>query len=373
MFDEEARMKFAHFVYRVLLLNKADSVKKFRLNCNENYGQFCINTWICSAIERGLQEVDICISEEAEEEDIVKLPSDLFLTKTLKVLKLRGGIMFDVPSSVSLPSLKILHLLRVNYANGESILSFISGCLSLEELSIDIRIRPQTMVNFNISIPTLKSLSLTLYYDFHDRPHEEEVEINASALEYLHYSSSGFTPKQYYVENFPCMIEADISFPDCHKTQLFRALNRVKFLRLVWHRNFWRPARNSFPFFVNLNELELHGAINWLVVSLFLQNSPKLETLLVHDKMFVRNGGCKWTQPRPVPTCFLSSLSMVCYKDFEGLDDELKMVEYFLKKARVLRTMEIYTINLSSDSKRCFLKKLSMFQKSSKTCQLSLN
>lgn len=244
-FDEEASMKFAHFFYRVLLLNKADSVKKFRLNCNEIYGQLCINTWLCSAIDRDLQELDICISNE-EEEDIVKLPRDVFLINTLKVLKLQGGIMVDViPSSVSLLSLKILHLLQVDYVNGESIMSFISRCQSLQELHIDVRIRPQTMVNFNISIPTLNNLSLTLHYDCHNEPHEEVVEINVPALEYLHYSSSGFIPNQYFIESFPSIIEADISAPDDRNTQLFRALNGVKFLRLTWQLDFLGRVRDT--------------------------------------------------------------------------------------------------------------------------------
>ena len=82
---------------------------------------------------------------------------------------------------------------------------------------------------------------------------------------------------------------------------------------------------------------------------------------------------CRWTQPKQVPGCFLSSLTRVCFEKFEGLEDELKMVEYFLKNARVLRTMEIYTSDLSSDSKLCLLKKLSMFRRSSETCQLSFN
>lgn len=45
-----------HFVYTVLLLNKASSVEKFRLNCNQIYGHSHINSWIRSAVERGLSE-----------------------------------------------------------------------------------------------------------------------------------------------------------------------------------------------------------------------------------------------------------------------------------------------------------------------------
>ena len=224
--DEQAKMKFVHFVYRVLLLNKAGSVEKFRLNCNPVYGHSCINTWICSAIERGLQEVDISISETAKK-DLVKLPSSLFLVKTLKNLKLHGGIMVDVPGSVCFPSLKILHLLCIYYANVDSVRWLISGCLSLEELRIDASISHKNMGNINISTPTLNSLSLTLHHDY-----RQKVEINAPSLKYLNFSCPGFGPRQYFVENFPCLIEANISVENCYIIQFWGALNSVKCLKL---------------------------------------------------------------------------------------------------------------------------------------------
>lgn len=75
-------------------------------------------------------------------------------------------------------------------------------------------------------------------------------------------------------------------------------------------------------------------------------------------RVILRNGcKCSWTQPKHVPICFLSSLTTVCLKEFEGLEDQMKMVVYVLKNARVLRTMEIHAADkLSSDSKLCIFK-----------------
>ncbi|XVF78318.1 hypothetical protein PTKIN_Ptkin14bG0122400 [Pterospermum kingtungense] len=181
-FYEQDKMKFVHFVYIVLLLNRAGSVEKFlfRFNCDPVCDYLCVNTWICSAILRGFQEVDISVPEVLKK-DLMKLPSGLFLMKALKILKLNGGVMVDVPSSVCLPNLKILHLLRVEYANVESIRCFISGCLSLEELHIDVRISPENMVNFSISSPTLNSFYLALPYKFHPHP---QIEINAQISDF---------------------------------------------------------------------------------------------------------------------------------------------------------------------------------------------
>ncbi|XVF78321.1 hypothetical protein PTKIN_Ptkin14bG0122700 [Pterospermum kingtungense] len=318
--DEQAKMKFVHFVYRVLLLNKAASLEKFRLNCNQIYGQSFINTWIRSAIDRDLQEVDILVSEIAND-DLVKIPSGLFLMKTLKVLKLHGGIMVDVTVSVCLPSLRTLHLLHVNYANVESVRWIISGCVSLEELRIDAKNSKKNTVNFIISSPTLNSLSLSFSFFV-----GVKIEISAPALKYLNFKSlSLIKPHSFKVENFPCLIEANIYFVFWPGIQLFTALNAAKYLKLVGD-----PAslgRNASPLFVNLTKLELSGVLNWPVVSFLLERSPKLETLVVHRGVF--RDGHRWTQPKKVPTCFLSSLSRACFENFEGLEEELKMVEYF--------------------------------------------
>ncbi|XVF78352.1 hypothetical protein PTKIN_Ptkin14bG0124800 [Pterospermum kingtungense] len=340
------------------------SLKYLKLSFSRR-GQSDINTWICSTIQPGLQAVDIFVPRVEE----LKLPSALFLMKTLKILKLHGAIMVDDPVSVCLPSLKVLHLLWVNYADIDSISCFISGCLNLEELRIEAKICLQNIVNIEVSIPTLKKLSLALKYFLPDMC-EEKLEINVPALNHLDFSSYGLTPSQHFIENFPCIIEANVSVPagKRYRIQLFKALNAVKRLRLICHQDFFRLEPNSL--FVNLTLLELRGGVRETLVLHFLQNSPKLETLVVHNKVLIRNGGHLWTHLEPVPTCILSSLSMACF-ELQGLKSELKMVEYILKNARVLRTMEIYTSKMPSDSKLCFLEKISMLPRSSENCQLS--
>ncbi|XVF78330.1 hypothetical protein PTKIN_Ptkin14bG0123600 [Pterospermum kingtungense] len=366
--DEQAKQKFVHIVYRVLLLNKAGFAEKFRLHCIADYGQPFISTWICSAMERGLQQVDISFSETNSE--LKKLPSGLFLMKTLKILKLHGYIMVDVPVSVCLPSLKILHLLWVSYANVKSVNCLISGCPNLEELRIDAFIRLENMVHFNISTPTLNSLSLDLRSCRDIQYLQKRVEINTPCLKYLNLSFYGH---RYIVKTFPSLVDANISILGSYGTEEVRVLNGVKCLKLRGSLEHFAlpPARRSFPSFVNLTQLQLHGKINLVVALLFLQNSPRLKTLAVHDEASDRLR--RWELPKLVPICLETSLKRARF-NFEGLEGELEMVEYILKNAKVLRTMEIYTGNdLSSDSKLCLLKKLSMLPRSSETCQLSFD
>ncbi|XVF78326.1 hypothetical protein PTKIN_Ptkin14bG0123200 [Pterospermum kingtungense] len=226
--DEQAKMKFLNFVDRVLLQNKAGSVEKFRLNCYPVYDHSSINTRICSAIDRGFREVDISVPK-LENEDFLKLPSGLFFMNKLKILKLQGQIMVDVPISVCLPSLRILHLIQVKYANAISVRSLISGCLNLKELCIEASISQENMVQFNISKPTLNSLFLTLKGNCHLQYRERIVDINTPSLNYINFSFSG---QHRIVGTFPCLVEANIFIRDGPRIEQIRALNGVKCLKL---------------------------------------------------------------------------------------------------------------------------------------------
>lgn len=75
-----------------------------------------------------------------------------------------------------------------------------------------------------------------------------------------------------------------------------------------------------------------------------------------------------------MPECLLSSLSMVYFKGFEDLTYQLSMVKYILKNARVLKMVDISSNgDLPLDSKIDLLKKLLMFPRGSKACQLKFN
>ncbi|XP_021300347.1 F-box/FBD/LRR-repeat protein At3g26920-like [Herrania umbratica] len=315
--DEEAKMKFRQFVCNVLAQKNYGFVEKFRLHCNSSYGG-----------------------------DLAHIPRSLFWVKTLKILKLGGEITVDVPG----PKLRIY------------------TCISQEHA-----------VNFNISIPTLKRLALGILYDL-GFDLEHKVEINAPALEYLTHHVLEVKPnvldaerRKYFVGNFPCLIKASVIVPFRCGIQPLKALSNVKFLEIKEYRCLKTLAQDCLPMFLNLTQLDLI-ATNWAVVLLFLHTSRKLETLTVFVKVILSSGcKCSWTQPKHVPICF-SSLRTVCVKGFEGLEDQMKMVEYVLMNGRALRTMEIHTSDkLSSDSKLCIFKTISMLPRGSETCQLSFN
>lgn len=246
--DQQSKLRFVHIIYRSLLLNKAGYVEKLRLRCHQDYGQPFISTWICSAMERGLQHVDINVSRKT------KLPGGLFSMKTLKILKLLGGSMVDViPVSVCLPNLKILHLLWVKYSNVKSISRLISGCLNLEDLRVEVDVGVENPVDFNISIHTLNSLSLTLENCYVLPNREIRVEINTPSLKNLKLSFSGNGRHQYIAKTFPYLVDANIFTSGSYGTEQIRVLNGVKCLKLhgtLDHFAWVRYTPNNVDFFL---------------------------------------------------------------------------------------------------------------------------
>lgn len=106
---EERTIMFLNFVDRVLIHSDVSSVQKFRLLY---YGSRLdsVYSWICTALGRRVQELDLNFIMLHGD---IELPPMSFISKTLVVVKLWHAIFLDIPSTVWLPSLKILHLRSV--------------------------------------------------------------------------------------------------------------------------------------------------------------------------------------------------------------------------------------------------------------------
>lgn len=155
---EERTIMFLNFVDRVLFHSDVSSVQKFRLLY---YGSRLdsVYSWIFTALERRVQELDLNFLMLHGD---IELPPMFFSSKTLVVVKLWHAISLDIPSTVWLPSLKILHLRSVEYSNHDSIQKLLSGCLILEELLIE-REEEDNQLVLNVSVPALKILNRCIF------------------------------------------------------------------------------------------------------------------------------------------------------------------------------------------------------------------
>ncbi|XVF70322.1 hypothetical protein PTKIN_Ptkin11bG0152500 [Pterospermum kingtungense] len=281
-----------------------------------------------------------------------------------------------VPGTVSLPSLKVLHLVWIKLTDDESASRLFSGCPVLQELLLQ-EIHGDNALNLNISIPSLKRLSLMFFAGY-----IQKLKMNAPILEYLILKDNQVS-LEYDVEDVSSLLEAQVTVSSLANTHLslVRALYNAKFLSFNWDWYSIKTLYNfkMYPLFLNLVRLELNiGYGGWSELSRFLESSHNLEVLVLVKGANCRGLGieCHWKPPKRVPKCFLSCLKVVHFRGFEGLTYQMSIVRYILNNARVLKMMDICssgTSDMPLVSKFNILKKLSMSPRASKACQLQFN
>ncbi|KAK4576674.1 hypothetical protein RGQ29_027284 [Quercus rubra] len=383
---EDAReILFAHVVSSVLAKQECGELQTFRLKWQFWWDGSHLDAWLRTAAARKVKELNLDIFTDRDEN--LNLPPSFFSCRTLVVLKLTGTIDIDIdietPSlSFNFPSLKILHLVRIllpSIINSpeHSFLKLLSGCPLLEDLSFTT---DHFEGEYKLCVPTLKRLSISGINDS-----DYELEINAPALEYFDFEGDLRNIKFY--EKLNNLVQSDVYtaiFDDVYTSRfdhepeefyrtwvfnIFAALNNVKFLSFSTSGTEWHNLGNIYPSsFQNLIELKFKvNGCSWNVLQDLLQKAPNLETLVITKGYDFVESNSYWKEPQYDPAN-LSSLTSFYYRGFKGLNDEVELVKYVLKEARVLKTA---TFQVSSgESKESVLDKLSMFPRCSTTCLL---
>lgn len=371
---EEVNLRFQHFVNRVLLLSDAPCFQKFHLKgFLEDVDH--VDTWISSAIKRGVQDLKLCNWDEVH----IRVPHILFTSKTLLVLTLTG-VLLNVNRSVCLPSLKILNLDTVKYENGNTMQNLLSSCPVVEELYVQLWIG-DTRRLLDISIPTLKRLTLFYhresYYD-EDGDQGFKLVVDIPQLDCLSLIDS--VSEDFFLRNLnslskasiilgPTSIMANSSDGDGLRVyNLLSGIRNVKFLNV--HFSFESDTNGYLlPTFHNLTELTFGGSWNLKLLADLLLCSPNLEVLTLEGNHLNDGATKSWNPPEQVPSCFSSRLKEIRINKLGGKGYELLMVEYFLQNASVLMKMTIDYYNPYD----CFCGVLAAFRKESRTCQLNLS
>ncbi|KAG5521437.1 hypothetical protein RHGRI_033861 [Rhododendron griersonianum] len=304
----------------------------FRLKCHQNYDVSHVNTWVAASLGYRVQELELFIRTKEGTNNV--LPRDLFACETLVVLKLGTCFVMNVPTSVRMQSLKILHLHFVKLEDDNSIYRLIHGCPLLDELSMvecvgkDVRI-------IHIFAPVLTKLSIK-HYDHGTY----EIVLDTPGLLYLELDDNVKSVQGYLVKNLYDLIKVQINVGgpfglESHEiiskavTDLLMGISRVQHLVLQWrfievlHKcNYRLPSM-----FHNLTSLELDPTdyLAWELMLLLLEKSPRLETLVFSD----------------VPPCLVTHLKVIEIVGFQGFKEELKLFKYFLKNGVVLEKLRI--------------------------------
>ncbi|XP_050215669.1 putative F-box/FBD/LRR-repeat protein At5g22670 isoform X3 [Mercurialis annua] len=342
---------FKQFVNRVLIL-RCDKIETLRLkviNISERLYDH-VNLWICSAVMRNVEELDLdCKSFE--------LPQILFSCKTIKILKLRQhkDKDFKIIESVSLPRLKVLHLLAFSAANLEKILS---GSPVLEELVNTIR----------------RGVDI------------RRVVVNAPKLEF--FELDDFFSGYFTVMKVSSPIKAVIDVRSSCKNHALRILKRIPnvsdlCLSAYTVQALLRGSDEKFPRFNFLTRLEMTAYENgWFMLPKILKWSPNLEALTLYSyevitSIHIDDDGYEFlddtifNEEMSVPSCLLSSLESLELKRFEGDEAEMEVLEYFLKNASMLKILKI-SVTVGVEKEAEILRMLLTFPRASPKCKIVL-
>ncbi|KAG7565440.1 F-box domain [Arabidopsis suecica] len=344
---ESEHYTFSEIVCKSFNSHKAPVLESFRLQFGSEELNFVdIGLWVGIAFSRHLRELVLDFYPAGQE--TFTFPSSLCTCNTLETLKLVLCILVDISSPVVMKSLRTLHLEFVTYKDESSIRNLLSGCPGLEELRL-YRGDDSDMKVFTIEVPSLQRLTV---HDNNNGPEFLGYLINAPSLKYLLIEELG-CPE--FCLNAPELMEAYIGdVTSITNDKFLGSLTSVKRLLL----NF-SPLKITYPtgsIFYQLISLEMYTreAEWWNLLTLMLENSPKLQALKLTDRSlnFHKNGvvGGKWNEPKYVPECLLSHLETFVWRRFDwGREEEKEIATYILKNARLLKKATFSTNPIDSE------------------------
>ncbi|CAA0808505.1 Unknown protein [Striga hermonthica] len=274
-------------IHKIILRHKAkriDSLTLYHFNCSE----YQLETLITTAIDRSIRNLYLELKFHA-------IPKSLFNCKTIVDLTLCISTMsLSAVDNVSLPSLKKFHVsTNVVCENDGALPHFLSGCPSLEELSMAIIFDYDYVGCINISSPTIKTLKLDLSYEFDPDEPEYMLIINTPALRYLQVDD-------YDLECITIPI-AMISLDDASICLIYYSfsdlktnyISKVKFLHSLCYVKCLKISGCDFDEFVdggvafstvkfdNLTKLEVQLNFKWSLLVKFLEVADNLQVLIV--------------------------------------------------------------------------------------------
>ncbi|XP_074303131.1 F-box/LRR-repeat protein At4g14103-like, partial [Silene latifolia] len=339
-----------------------------------------LNAWISFPLTHlGLRELDL--SFHVREPLEYQLPAGLFACRSLEVLKLDSNLQLNAEiSTICLPNLKLLHLHCFYIVENDFVTRLVSSCPSLEDLAIAYCLWDQLDL-LDISSRSLRKLVLIIWNDDEEN-NSDLTHIDTPNLQYFQYSDNLAT--QYCYTSMNALVQAHVSVeaPLRHtccedslqtQLQLFRMLSNVEHLSLfgscVQNMHFGGEFEDQLNVFPNLKTLEL-GAnpcqARWDTVLLqFLTCSLNLETLAFPKGFFDDIGETGiiyatnqeeeagdledqvWKTTEAIPYCFHSNLKRIVIENYFGIERELNIVRFLLKKASSLHE---FVVCLSSNA-----------------------
>ncbi|XP_021732990.1 F-box/LRR-repeat protein 13-like [Chenopodium quinoa] len=128
-----AKISYNKFVNKVLAENNAFYLKRFcyEFSCDDDCDYY--ESWLNAAKQRECYEIDLNFT--LGESRSYKF-MEMMYGKGVKILKITGVKMNDTPESFHLPSLEIVHFVKVEFNGSEYMKRFTSNCAALKTIII---------------------------------------------------------------------------------------------------------------------------------------------------------------------------------------------------------------------------------------------
>ncbi|MCL7044667.1 hypothetical protein MKW94_024866 [Papaver nudicaule] len=191
----------------------------------------------------------------------------------------------------------------------------------------------------------------------------ENVKVKFETPNLLSLTWGGYLPKEFIVDSFPVLVEADICYGFAEGYAKSRYDSLCKFTEKVSHvkhltvsDTYFLPKvlddssvlPKSYHTFLNLTCLDVafidYGKIGSLF-DIILQYSPNLTSLIFRQIMMYQEVGYDPLPLNIMPRCLLLSLKSVEFHKFDGHPKEMEVVQLFLESARVLQTMTLGSLS----------------------------
>ncbi|XP_048608115.1 putative F-box/FBD/LRR-repeat protein At5g22670 [Brassica napus] len=315
-----------------------------------NHPAYLMTQWINNAVTRKVQHVDILYHWIV---DMMMMPLSIYTCETLVSLKLHNVTLTD-SEYVSLPRLKIMHLVDNVCANDAFIGKLISSCPVLEELTV-VRNR-DTKYDFEVlrvRSQSLKSLVVVLIGREWWHNACRVVVIDAPGLNYLSLKDNKFT--SYVITNLSSSAKVDIDVSFDVDIDLATDISVVRsfltMLSSVRNMTISRTTLESiclylkhepmpqFPYLIRLDAVLYNSDLGNLPN--ILQICPNLKSLVL-ELSNLKKEELLILSSSSVPVCLRSSLEYVEIKTpIKGALAEIEHVKYFLENSAVLKKFKM--------------------------------
>ncbi|GAB2277850.1 hypothetical protein Dimus_012553 [Dionaea muscipula] len=345
-------------INRVVMQHKVN-IKKFTLQMGPCYGDKdgChVNSWITAAVSRGVEELNLTFHYPKYD----WAPRCLFLSQTLVLFNLSACETFPrIPSSVWLPSLKILHMSRIQFLDSSSLTRLFNGCPVLQDLSIENCMWKAGQV-YTIHAVMLRRLRINNCWLVSNDPIKPMVNFDVPRLEYFKFAGELLT--SYCIRSSSALAIAVIMVYGKNEWDLVLSLIKsvsnattLKLFGKTYEFPLWnsvelrffssRPALHEPPVFDNLSHWEVtlgkcHSfGFAWKILQQLLSDSPNIETLVFKNVFEHCNAVSKYVRS---PTfTWPPQLKVIQLHGFSGSTEEKKMVTLFLRKAVGLKQLNV--------------------------------